>query len=132
VHHIDYKRRTLFGENDLSLISLCHDCHAKVEFIGGEKISANDPKTKRSLLDAMLISARGITLKAWAGKIAKPKTSSEDQWKGWRYKPMRFRRKGQRIPMGYGSIEAQNRRSLMRWRAMPHWMRVNEMRGVAE
>ena len=42
VHHFTYNRPTLLGLSPYTLITLCRDCHKKVEYANGEKRNLRD------------------------------------------------------------------------------------------
>lgn len=124
VHHIDYKQKTLWGEQDSSLISLCNLCHHAVEWDGDEKIPSSNPHRKAQLLDALMRKHRHMSLREWQGRKprkAKPK----------RKKPKRKRdrqaaaQRAQQLKSLHSQIGAAADASLRAWRAMPHWKRRN-------
>lgn len=124
VHHIDYKKATLYGQQDTSLISLCDDCHAAVEWDGESKIHADEWKRKYRLLSDLMRKHRGITLGEWQGR--KPP---------WR-KPKKKKSKKKRPKVNRKALQESARRehqrigaaadaSLTQWRSLPHWQRRN-------
>lgn len=122
VHHIDYKKRTLEGAQDSSLISLCNDCHHHVEFIGDERIDPNNPSLKAQRLDALLIAKRGRSLAEWQGKAPrKPQPKSKKRKK----QKVNRAAMAKELQRRHAEIGAEADRSLRMWRSMPHWQRRN-------
>jgi 5-methylcytosine-specific restriction endonuclease McrA len=53
VHHFDYRLKTMKGENPHCLVSLCDDCHYRVEFDGDKKRTLSQAQKMLALLTGM-------------------------------------------------------------------------------
>lgn len=120
VHHIDYKKRTLDGNNDASLISLCHDCHHEVEFIGDQRIDANNPHLKAQRLNDMLLRRRRISLADWRGRPRR-----KHRKKKQRQPKVNRAAMAQALREEHAKIGAAASDSLRKWRSMAPWQRRN-------
>lgn len=124
VHHLNYKKPTLYGKQDQSLISLCFECHHAVEWDGEAKIHGDEWKRKYQILDRMMRKQRGITLREWQGR--KPGRMRIKRKKPKDRRPKANRKELQAaLKREHERIGSAAEASLLAWRAMPHWQKRN-------
>lgn len=76
IHHLDYALDTLKGTNLNSLIPLCADCHEKVEFDEGKKLSVYEMQVKiKKILPYLEVGSIPQESRTPAQKIRKVKQS---------------------------------------------------------
>jgi|694.fasta_scaffold01126_10 hypothetical protein len=117
VHHIDYHAKTLRGKRLTSLISLCGECHADVEWAGGKRVL--DTRIKYQLLVGIMRERRGISMRAWrtGGKRRPPKRAARTS-----RRPVSRSKSDRNEPAS--SDPAVDER-LAFWRGMEDWQRRN-------